>query len=273
MLSRSANSIAAVVFDWAGTTVDHGSLAPVRTLQRLFADREIAISEEIARRDMGLAKRDHIGRLLNEAEVLEAWQVRYRRGSTDADVEALYQDFIPLQMACLLDYAKVIDGVIPMIDELRSRGIRIGGTTGYTRTMLDKLEAAASAQGYTTDRSLSPEDVGVGRPHPAMCYRLAAELQVASLSACVKIGDTLSDIAEGRNAGMWTIGVLRTGNMAGLSEEAWAQLPEPEKRELLRNAEAAMRQHHAHYVVETAAEILPILDRIAEQLGEGIRPW
>jgi phosphonoacetaldehyde hydrolase len=272
MSSTQRNSIAAVVFDWAGTTVDHGSLAPVRTLQRLFADRGVAISEEVARRDMGLAKRDHIRCLLRETVVMEAWQARYHRSATESDVEALYQDFIPLQMSCLLDYATVIDGVIPAVAELRSRGIRVGGTTGYTRTMLDTLETTARAQGYVTDRSLCPEDVGVGRPHPAMCHRLAADLQVASLSACVKVGDTLSDIAEGRNAGMWTIGVLRTGNMIGLTKQDWAQLPEQKKEELLHTAASAMREHHAHYVVEAVADILPVLDVIEEKLGKGVRP-
>lgn len=272
MSNSRHNSIAAVVFDWAGTTVDHGSLAPVRTLQRVFANRQISLSEDMARRDMGLTKHDHIRLLLQEPDVMEAWQARYQRSATESDVDALYQDFIPLQMSCLLDYAKVIDGVVPVVDEIKSRGIRVGGTTGYTRAMLQELEVAAKAQGYATDRSVCPEDVGIGRPHPAMCYRLAADLQIAPLSACVKVGDTLSDIAEGRNAGMWTIGVLRTGNMVGLSERDWAQLPEREKGELLQNAETAMRSHHAHYVVETVADILPILDAIAEQLGKGVRP-
>ena len=52
-----------------------------------------------------------------------------------------------------------------------------------------------------------------------MCYRLAMDLRIYPLFACVKIGDTESDMAEGLNAGMWTIGVTRSGNAVGLSEE------------------------------------------------------
>ena len=52
----------AVILDWAGTTVDHGSLAPIRVLQKVFADRGIEISEEEARRDMGVLKKDHLPR-------------------------------------------------------------------------------------------------------------------------------------------------------------------------------------------------------------------
>ena len=56
--------VTAVIFDWAGTTVDHGSLAPVRTLQKLFAGRGMEVTEEEARRDMGVHKKDHIRALL-----------------------------------------------------------------------------------------------------------------------------------------------------------------------------------------------------------------
>ena len=54
----------AVIFDWAGTTVDHGSLAPVRVLVQMFAAHGVPISNAQARRDMGLLKRDHIDRIL-----------------------------------------------------------------------------------------------------------------------------------------------------------------------------------------------------------------
>jgi phosphonoacetaldehyde hydrolase len=46
----------AVILDWADTTVDHGSLAPIRVLQKIFSNRGIEITEEEARRDMGVLK-------------------------------------------------------------------------------------------------------------------------------------------------------------------------------------------------------------------------
>ena len=265
-------AIAAVVFDWAGTTVDHGSLAPVRTLQRVFEGRGIHLPDEVARHDMGIAKRDHIRSLLSEPVVQSAWRERYGRADAAADTEELYQEFIPLQMACLLDFAQLIEGICPLVATLRSRGVRIGGTTGYTRPMLEALEQAARTQGYATDLSLCPEDVGAGRPLPFMCYELAVRLKVAPLSACVKIGDTASDIEEGRQAGMWTIAVLRSGNLVGLSAHDWRVLPEPEKQAAIERAQAVARQHHAHYAIETVADALPVLDQIAARIDGGEKP-
>lgn len=272
MSSSPLKSIAAIIFDWAGTTVDHGSLAPVRTLQQVFAKRGIVLADEVARRDMGLAKRDHIRRLLQEPEVATRWQEIYQRSGTESDIDELYQDFIPLQIACLLDHAKVIDGVVSVVERLRSNGIRIGGTTGYTRAMLEEVECAARAQGFAPDQSLCPEDVGAGRPHPFMCYQLAVNLKVTPLSACVKVGDTFSDIEEGRNAGMWTIGILRTGNLIGLSEQDWLALPDQEKAMALRDAEKAMREHGAHFVAESVDDILPALEEIANRIAQGACP-
>jgi phosphonoacetaldehyde hydrolase len=272
MSSARHNAIAAVVFDWAGTTVDHGSLAPVRTLQKVFGNRNISLADNVARRDMGMAKRDHIRNLLAEPEVQTEWLQRYQRAAVESDIDELYAEFIPLQMSCLLDYAQVIDGVVPVVDALRSRGVRIGGTTGYTRAMLEALEAAARKRGYHTDLSLCPEDVGSGRPHPFMCYQLAVDLEFSPLSACVKIGDTLSDIEEGLNAGMWTIGVLRTGNMTGLSAQDWMALPAADKKAAMDTAEAAVREHSAHYVIESVAEALPVLKEIEYRITRGERP-
>ena len=272
MPENASRSIAAVIFDWAGTVVDHGSLAPIRALQRAFALRDIELADEVARRDMGLAKRDHIRNLLAEPEVASLWQSRYRRVTEEADVDAIYAEFIPLQIDCLLEYSQLLEGVSSVVQELRARKIRIGGTTGYTRDMMSALQVQASSQGYSPDQSLCPDDVGAGRPHPFMCYRLAAEF-LAPLGACIKIGDTLSDIDEGRNAGMWTVGVLRTGNLIGLSAEDWANLPNDRKQEKLARAESLMRARKAHYVVDSVAEVLPVIDEIAQRIEAGAHSW
>src|SRR5215831_10663199 len=80
---------------------------------------------------------------------------------------------------------------------------------GYTRPMLDLLAGEAARQGFRPEISLCPEDAGGGRPHPWMCLRIAIEFRLSSTAACVKVGDTPVDMREGRNAGMWAVGVSR----------------------------------------------------------------
>jgi len=255
--------ITAVILDWAGTAVDHGSLAPVRTLQKVFSMRGIAVSEEEARRDMGIPKRDHIRALL-----------ALKRGGppAEADVDDLYAAFIPMQMACLEEYATVIPGVAEMAGRLRARGIKIGSTTGYTRPMLDVLLARAAAQGYTPDCALCPEDAGGGRPAPWMCYLSAIRLGTYPMHTMVKIGDTISDIEEGRNAGMWTVAVARTGNMIGLSETDFAALAPAAQVTLVQSARARLHDAGAEFVIDSAADFDPLVDEIEARLAKGLRP-
>ncbi len=52
--------VKAVVLDWAGTVVDHGSRAPMGAFVRAFAEMGVAISIADARGPMGMAKADHI---------------------------------------------------------------------------------------------------------------------------------------------------------------------------------------------------------------------
>jgi phosphonoacetaldehyde hydrolase len=261
----------AVIFDWAGTTVDHGSLAPVRVLVQVFAARGVPISNAQARRDMGLLKRDHIDRILRSPEVWEQWTRRYGRTPTCADLDELFAEFIPLQMQCLAQYSRLIAGVAELAARLRDGGFKIGSTTGYTRPMLDLLLACARAQGYSPDLSLCPDDVGGGRPKPWMCYRLGMEFKISSSAACVKIGDTPADVAEGRNAGMWTVAVAATGNEIGLSESEFAALSEAERATRVAAARSNLLAG-AHYVVDSVADCEQILDEIERRMAHGHGP-
>src|ERR1700722_18758115 len=251
--------IPAVFLDWAGTVVDHGSLAPVNALENIFREFGVNAPRSVVRRYMGLAKKDHIRKMLEEPELKEQWISLHHAPPQERDVEQMYAKFEPQMMEVLAGYATVISGVPQAVEEMRARGIRIAGTTGYTRPMLDRLEALAAQQGYRTDRSLAPEDAGGGRPFPWMCYRLAIDLRIYPLSCCVKIGDTESDINEGRNAGMWTIGITRSGNAVGLPEADWFQLDPGEQGKRLACAERELRAAGDHYTAETGAPALPVV--------------
>lgn len=262
----------AVILDWAGTTVDHGSLAPIRVLQKIFSDRGIEISEEEARRDMGVLKRDHIRALLGIPRIEAAWQQRYQEAPGEKEVESLFADFIPQQMACLVSCSTVIAGVTEAVRVLRDRGLKIGSTTGYTRPLMEILLPHAAGQGYVPDCTLCPDDVGAGRPFPWMIYENAIRMKVYPLETVVKIGDTISDVEEGLNAGTWAVAVAQTGNMIGVTQEQWSGFPRDEQISRLEVAHRKLLHAGAHYVIDTLAEIHPILGQIEARLQAGDRP-
>lgn len=257
----------AIMLDWAGTTVDHGSIAPVLAMQTLFANHGVALSAEDVRRDMGLLKRDHIRAILSLENVRSDWRVHFGAEPGDADVDSLFEEFGPLQMKIIRQHSQVIDGVVDVVRQWQGRGLLIGTTTGYTREMLAPVMAQAAETGYRPDASVCPDEVGSGRPAPWMLTRNMQLLGVYPPAACVKIGDTISDIEEGRNAGMWTIGLTRTGNMTGLDAAAWAALPIAEKTLILEKAEAAFLLAGADFVAEDLPACDGILGRIETRMN------
>ena len=254
--------IRAVMLDWAGTTVDHGSVAPVIALQTLFARHRIQLAAEDARRDMGLLKRDHIRGILTLPNIREEWRNITGQLPTEAEVDSLFHEFGPLQMEIIVKHSTLIPGVVEVVRRWQERGLLIGTTTGYTREMLAPVLQHAADGGYQPDASVCPDEIGAGRPAPWMLMRNAQLLGVYPPSSCVKIGDTVSDIEEGKNAGMWTIGLTRTGNLIGLDVVSWEQLSEYEKQTRLKSAEEIMQGAGADFVVEDLTEC----DRILAQI-------
>lgn len=57
-----------------------------------------------------------------------------------------------------------------------------------------------------------PLQVPSGRPSPYMAWSALQQMGVWEVGACVKVGDTVADVGEGLNAGMWAVGVTATGN-------------------------------------------------------------
>lgn len=265
-------SVQAVILDWAGTAVDYGSRAPVMAFVEAFRAQGIEITIAEARKPMGLFKKDHIRVITQMPAVAERWQSSHGRLPSEADVEAIYARFVPLQIQVLTQYADPIPGVVEAVAALRERGCKIGSTTGYIREMMDVLMPEARQRGYEPDEAVCPSDVPSGRPAPWMALTNAMRLGVYPMEAVVKVGDTLPDIAEGLNAGMWSVGVAKTGNGLGLSEAEVNALPPDELAQRLASAREAMYQAGAHYVVDAVADLPALLDQIESRLAQGDHP-
>jgi phosphonoacetaldehyde hydrolase len=256
----------AVILDWAGTTVDFGSLAPVRALQRVFAQVGVTLSDSEIRRAMGLPKKEHIREIMAGDQLRDQWTRAHGNPPSESDLDRLYDEFVPLQFSCLLEYSELIPGVVEATERFRRRGLKIGTTTGYSREMLDLLVETTRKCGYIPNSNLAPGDVGAGRPHPFMIYENAVRLQVYPMAAIVKIGDTPADIEEGLNAGAWSVGVAATGNMIGLSSREFEGLSTVQREERLVVARAGLRSAGAHYVIDTLADVDSVLGEIDARL-------
>lgn len=268
----SPSPIQAVVFDWAGTMIDFGCRAPVLALKKVFAEAGVEITEAEARADMGRAKRDHVRALLAMPRVAEAWRAQYGQANDEADVDRLHDAVEPNMREAARDCAALIPGAASLVADLRARRVKIGSTTGYTRPMMSEILPMAAEQGYAPGLVVCAGETLEGRPSPLMMWKALVGLGAWPARACVKVDDALVGITEGLEVGAWTVGLSASGNGVGLSLEALAELPADERAARVAASAQALRDAGARYVVDTVAELGPVLDDIEARIARGERP-
>jgi len=249
--------IRCVILDWAGTTMDFGCMAPAVVFMQVFEKAGVPISIEEARIPMGAHKKVHIGLICEP---------------TQDDVDRMFEDFVPMQEACLSEYSQLIPGTLEVINECRERNYKIGSTSGYLPGMLAINQADAAKQGYVPDATFGAGDVPRGRPYPHMVLRNMVELDISPVQSVVKVDDTLTGIEEGLNAGCWAIGLAISGNEVGVQLDEWTAFPDEVKQRHRDRIYPSMYQRGAHYVVDSIADLLPCLDDIEARMRRGEKP-
>ncbi|RZS55006.1 phosphonoacetaldehyde hydrolase [Sphaerotilus mobilis] len=265
-------TLAAVVFDWAGTVIDFGSRAPMGAFVQLFARHGVELSITEARGPMGMAKWDHIHALGQLPRIAAQWQSRHGRPFGNADVDALYEEFTPMNAAVIPAHADLIPGAVETVQALRARGLKIGSTTGYNRPIMDVLLPLAAQGGFAPDNLICAGDLAAGRPSPLMMYRCFADLGVWPPHRVVKVDDTGVGLQEGRAAGCWAIGVAVSGNAVGMGREEWQATAPAQQAVLRKRATERLLADGAHLVIDSVADLLPALDGIEARLAAGERP-
>ncbi|UDL94138.1 phosphonoacetaldehyde hydrolase [Lichenihabitans sp. PAMC28606] len=266
------NHVKAIVFDWAGTVVDHGSLAPMGAFVETFGEFGVTISIDEARGPMGMAKRPHIAALMALPRVAEAWAAAHGHTPADPDIDAVYAVFVPKNKAVAARFSAVIPGVADVTHKLRQAGLKIGSTTGYTRDIMAEILPVAAEGGFVPDSLVCTGDTPDGRPTPFMLYKSLLDLGVWPAWSAIKVDDTEVGIAEGLNGGAWTVGVAVSGNVFGLSQADTAALEPADFARMRASAMDRLTASGAHYVIDSVADLMPVVAAIEGRLARGERP-
>lgn len=256
-----------LVFDWAGTTVDYGCMAPLAVFEKIFEDKEIHLSKEEILKPMGMGKRDHIKTLLQTENATKQWKQVYGRMWTEEDIDEMFGSFNTKLLSVLKDYCEPIDGVIETIERLRNDGFYIGSTTGYTREMMDIVEVGAKKAGFAPDYVVTSEMTGYGRPYPYMMFENMKHFEVFPPECVVKVGDTTTDMKEGKNAGAWSVGLIEGSSAAGLSPEQAEKMATIEKEICFAEAEKKLKEAGADYVIRTMRDLPDVISKINRRLA------
>lgn len=260
------------ILDWAGTVVDFGSFAPTQIFVEAFAELGVELSLEEARGPMGMGKWDHIRTLCDNPAIAARFKRAVGHMPSDADVTALYERFMPLQIAKIGEHSALIPGALEAIATLREQGLKIGSCSGYPAVVMEQVIARAKDNGYEADHVVATDEVPNGRPHPAQALANVIALGVSDVAACVKVDDTAPGILEGRSAGMWTVALTCSGNALGLSHNEYTNMAPNLLAEQRARIEAQFAPAQPHFMIDTIADLPAVVAEINTRLARGERP-
>ena len=252
----------AAVFDWAGTTVDFGSFAPMGVFVKAFAHFGITATIDEARAPMGSAKWDHIRAMMDMPSIAAQWDQKYGAAPADADVDKVYEIFVPMNEKVAADYADLIPGTLETMAYLRAKGMKIGSTTGYTRSIMENVLPVAAAQGYEPDNLVCSDDLPEGRPGPLGMYKCMVDLVAYPPAAILKVDDTAPGIGEGVAAGCVTVGLALSGNAVGKTIDELEAMDPAEIDSLRQAATRILKDAGADHVIDTIADLPALIDRL-----------
>jgi len=266
--------VKALILDWSGTVADAYVLAPAVVFTEVFKKHGVEISMFEARGPMGLRKDLHIKALTEVPELRHRWKEIKGKDPDQGDVDAMFEDFVPMQLDCLRQYTGLLPGVAEVVQRLQKQGIKIGSTTGFVRPMVDVLEKDAKKQGYVPDASVAGDEVEHGaRPKPFMVYKNLDMMDVHPIQSVIKVDDTISGIGEALEAGCWGVGVSLYSNYMDIDSLAHAEsLSDEEMARRLDHTNEILQKAGAHYVIDSLTDIEPVIEDVNRRLARGERP-
>ena len=133
--------------------------------------------------------------------------------------------------------------------------------------MMEQVIPRAKSLGYEADCVVTPDITGAGRPTPFMLYECMRRLNVYPPAAVVKVGDTVVDILEGRNAGAWSVGILTGSNLLGLTQAEYQAADPDELKARKQKAADRYREAGADMVIDTILDLPAAIDELNRRMA------
>lgn len=275
-----------VIFDLSGTVADARCLSPVGPFQDTYEAEGVPITEAEARGPMGLAKKEHIRQVpIVTPDVAKRWFEAKGRSMDDADVDRMYDRYIPMQLRAIERLSNLIPGALATQQKLKDMGVQyLGGTTGFFKEAAYSFNESIRRQGFILEHVVCPYDTGgKGRPRADQkeggYEMLLVHMKRAGITdpaLVIKAGDTAGDVEEGRRIKevygkpTWTVGFYMTGTYFPYSKEEIEQMEPAEFA--YRVADSRARLSKANFLVPSIKELPEVVSKILELNRLGVSP-
>lgn len=253
--------VKACIFDLGGTIVDRYSITPLKSLIETFKRHNINIRNDLIFKDMGIDKKFHIANILEDKYVYRNWFQKYKRNPDYGDVLKLHQIFknIQVKKSHKID---IIPETYGIFEYLKKNDIKIGCTTGFDKNNADIIGDVLNNNICKLDNIVSSTCVEKSRPHSDMIHKNMIELGIVDPRTIIKIDDTNIGIKEGKNAGLWTVGVARWSTYMNVLPENYNNMNDIVIRERLEKSKEKLKQSQPDFIIETLDELPNVIETI-----------
>jgi len=219
-----------IVFDMAGTTVNENNVV-YKTLQKTINEAGFNFTlNQVLEQGAGKEKLQAIKSILNIFD-----------DNNDSELaDNIYQNFI-VQLAIAYKDLKILpqDNAVELFAELKKRNIITILNTGYNRETAQLLLTKIGWQkGIEFDDLVTASDVKKNRPDADMILFAMDLFNIKNGNEVIKVGDSIIDIEEGKNASC----ILTIGITTGAHTQQQLQSADPD------------------YIIHNLLEIINLLD-------------
>jgi phosphonatase-like hydrolase len=189
-----------VVFDMAGTILNEDNVV-YKTLQKAINEKGFALSlDQVLAEGAGKEKLQAIKGILSV----------YTQQNDDNVANEIYDRFIMyLKEAYKTLEILPQDNAEDVFGKLKEKGILVVFNTGYnTETAQSLLTKLGWEKGVQYDDLVTASDVDHNRPDPDMIWLAMERYGITDSHEVAKVGDSIIDVEEGKNAGCsLTVGI------------------------------------------------------------------
>lgn len=197
-------NIKLVVCDMAGTIINERGII-YKSIGETLKEMGCVVSEKDEKRWYGRDKREvlynEINKNLNGSSIKRLAPLV--RESEKILIRKLEESYFKDEKITLID-----DKLLDLFENWRMKGIKVALNTGYNKNFQKKIIKNLNLS-ESIDDFISSEEVKRGRPYPYMINKLMERNNIINARYVCKIGDTVNDMMEGKNANCGlTVGVL-----------------------------------------------------------------
>jgi phosphonatase-like hydrolase len=180
-----------IVFDMAGTTVDEQNVV-YKTLHRAISEAGFELSlDDVLRQGAGKEKMQAIVDILQDKHLEKS------------ELQVIYNKFL-LLLDEAYQHLEVVPqpGAVEIFYYLKAQNIKVVLNTGYNQQTADQLLAKLNWKvGVEIDAIITASQVRANRPQPDMILLAMEQMGITNCDVVAKVGDSIIDIEEGKNAG------------------------------------------------------------------------